>query len=152
MLSDSLGAGNKKKTNQLTSQHQEETYCLLDFVQKKPFFLAGWLSDKFLELFEPNEKCLRKGFPEELLRLDLECKSWPWFPLPLKSSKTTESSSEPLSTTLFIDLLFLAFKAILAFRAFSENSLVCFSPKVQTGQVGSYLFISSVILSKHSVW
>ncbi|WVZ18723.1 hypothetical protein V8G54_006045 [Vigna mungo] len=98
--------------------------------------------------FDPKEKCRRKkGFPKELLLLELESFLGH---LPLKPSNTTESSSISLSTIRFFDLLFLAFKSISAFRAFADNFIVCFSPKVQTGQAGSYLLISDVILSKHS--
>ena len=51
----------------------EFAHSLLDFTQKNPFFLVDWFSDKVLDPFEPKEKCrLKKGFPKELLMLELE--------------------------------------------------------------------------------
>lgn len=129
-------------------------YSLLDLVQKKPFFLVEGLSEKDFIPFEPNEKWRsKKGFPGELFMLELELflRYLPRCPLLLCRSNGARLPLKSLSTTRFLDL-FRAFKSIWLFNAFSDIFNACFSPNVQTGQAGSYLLISGVILSKHSAW
>lgn len=71
---------------------------------------------------------------------------WTTF-LMLKTSKiaTNITVDNPIPESLS------SFQILLAF-AFSYIFKVCFSPKVQTGQAGSYLLISDVTFSKHSAW
>lgn len=131
-------------------------YTLLDFAQKNPFLLVEGLSDITLEdPFEPKEKWrFKNGFPEELLMLELADNFDPLSrrALFLKRSFAAKSPSKSLSAIHFLDLLYRLFQSISALSAFSDNFWVCFSPKVQTGQAGSYLWISGVILSKQSAW